>query len=76
MCCLIYELDVFCRLFATQNTSASWYSILTCQIIFAPPHSGYLTIKFSIFHPPLPPTPQILPTPILLGTQEYTNLNM
>ena len=34
------ELDVFCRLYASQNTSTSLYSILTYQIKFPPSHSG------------------------------------
>ena len=38
---LTAELDVFCRSFATQNTSASFYSILMYQIKFPPPHRGY-----------------------------------
>ena len=32
------ELDVLCRSFGTQNTSASLYSILTYQIKFHSPH--------------------------------------
>ena len=35
------ELDVFCQSFATQNTSASLYSILTYQIKFPLPQPGY-----------------------------------
>ena len=35
------ELDVFCRSFAIQNTSASLYSIWTYQIKLSPPHCGY-----------------------------------
>ena len=64
------ELDVFCRSFATQNTSASLYSILTYQIKFPPPHLGYLTFNF-----PTPPPPPPLAS-LLLGTQELTNLNI
>ena len=32
---LIDKLDVFCRSFATQDTSASFYSILTYQMKFS-----------------------------------------
>ena len=35
------ERDVFSQSFATQNNSASLYSILTHQIRFPPPHPGY-----------------------------------
>ena len=35
------ELDVFCQSFATQNTSTSLYFVLTYQLKFSPPHSGY-----------------------------------
>ena len=35
------EVDVFCQSFVTQNTSATLYSILTCQIKFPPPQLGY-----------------------------------
>ena len=35
------ELDVFCQSFATPNTSASLYSILTYQIKFPLPQPGY-----------------------------------
>ena len=38
---LIDKLDVFCRSFATQDTSASFYSILTYQMKFPLPHPGY-----------------------------------
>ena len=43
---LTEKLDVLCRSFATQNISASLYSILTYQINFLQPTP---TIKFSIF---------------------------
>ena len=35
------ELDLFCRLFAMPNTSASLYSLITYQIKFPPPNPGY-----------------------------------
>ena len=58
------ELDVVCRSFATQNTSASFYSISTYQIKFPPPHPGY-----SVFNFPSPPSSFILTT-LFLVTQE------
>ena len=61
------ELDVFCSSFATQNTQDSLYSILTYQIIFPPPSPRLLSFQFS--------NPLVY-APLLLGTQEYTNLNM
>ena len=61
------ELDVFCSSFATQNTQDSLYSILTYQIIFPPPPPRLLSFQFS--------NPLVY-APLLLGTQEYTNLNM
>ena len=57
------ELDVVCRSFATQNTSASFYSISTYQIKFYLPHPGY-----PIFNFPSPPSSFILTT-LLLVTQ-------
>ena len=56
------ELDVFCRSFATQNTSASLYSILTYQIKLASPHPAinlfeyakcYIDVHFFYFKPSL-----------------------
>ena len=35
------ERHAFCRSLATQNTSASWYSILMYQIKFPTPNTGY-----------------------------------
>ena len=43
------ELDVFCRSFAIQNTSASLYSILIYQIKFPPPKPLLLNFQFSKF---------------------------
>ena len=40
------ELDLLCRSFPTQNTSASFYSILTYQIKFPPPHNDYQIFNF------------------------------
>ena len=57
------ELDVVCQSFATQNTSASFYSISTYQIKFYLPHPGY-----PIFNFPSPPSSFILTT-LLLVTQ-------
>ena len=45
------ELDVFCRSFATQNTSVSLHSYLTYQINFPPPYPGNY-----IFNPPCHPS--------------------
>ena len=58
------ELDVFCRSFATQKTSASLYSILMYQVKFPPPNSGYETFNFQR---PLPP---FILTPLVLSTQK------
>ena len=45
------ELDVFCRSFPTQITSASLYSILTYQIRYPPAYRGYSIFNFPLFLP-------------------------
>ena len=55
------ELDMFCRTFAAQNTSAFLYSTRTYQTEFPPPHPGYEIP---------PPFPHLFQPSFLLGTQE------
>ena len=54
------ELDMFCRSFAAQNTTAFLYSTLTYQKKFPPPHPGY----------EISPLPLLFQPSLLLGTQE------
>ena len=77
---LIQKYVVFNMLvIATQNTSASLYSILTNQIKFPPPHPGYSVFKNfptpppRLFQIPPPPPPRLLSFEEFFNPLDYSN---